>query len=517
MSPRRHDAGDVAREKASSQSTGTDTDTLTSSPKVNPSAIMEKPESRTISCEDLNFAKAGTLEKGPRTSRGEAEQPIDNSSSGDDEVGPAAAALCQIPSNATTLTFPEGGLEGWLVVLGSFCAMSSVFGLINSAAVFESYFSTNQLVDNTPSEIGWIFSLYLFIVFFVGIQIGPIFDRHGSRVLVGVGSLAVVVSLFLLAECKTFYQIILTYSVIGGLGGALLNPPAYGCIAHYFNERRGIATGIATTAGGIGGIVYPMLLKHTLPKLGFAWSCRVLGFMLLGLAIPANLFLKTRLPPAPAAVNNGSLSSKLRSMLPAVDIFRDPRFVFSSLGVFFMEWGLFIPLTFIISYAAAHGQDANDSYVLLSYLNAGSVVGRVVPGFLADKVGRFNIVIGTILMCVITVLGMWLPAGDSMPVLIAYSVIFGFASGSNLGLIPVCLGQLFDHRNFGRYLATAMMVASFGTISSVPIGGALLGIGEGETGWRVVIIFSGVSYFIALCCYISARVLAVGWDPRKKF
>ena len=117
--------------------------------------------------------------------------------------------------------------------------MSSVFGLINSAAVFESYFSTNQLVDNTPSEIGWIFSLYLFIVFFVGIQVGPVFDRHGARVLVAIGSLAVVVSLFLLAECRTFYLIILTYSVIGGLGGALLNPPAYGCIAHYFNERRG--------------------------------------------------------------------------------------------------------------------------------------------------------------------------------------------------------------------------------------------------------------------------------------
>jgi diphthamide biosynthesis protein 2 len=111
------------------------------------------------------------------------------------------AQLEQLPSAATTVDFPEGGVKGWLVVLGSFCAMLSLFGLINSAAVFESYFSTNQLVENTPSEIGWIFSLYLFIVFFVGIQVGPIFDRFGARALVAVGSLLIVLSLLLLSWC----------------------------------------------------------------------------------------------------------------------------------------------------------------------------------------------------------------------------------------------------------------------------------------------------------------------------
>ncbi|CCF37936.1 hypothetical protein CH063_09153, partial [Colletotrichum higginsianum] len=73
-------------------------------------------------------------------------------------------------SRSSELTFPEGGWQAWLVVFGSFCAMLSVFGLINSAAVFESYFSENQLADHSSSENGWIFSLYLCIVYFVGIQ-----------------------------------------------------------------------------------------------------------------------------------------------------------------------------------------------------------------------------------------------------------------------------------------------------------------------------------------------------------
>lgn len=296
--------------------------------------------------------------------------------------------------------------------------------------------------------------------------------------------------------------------MLGGLGGALLNCPAYGAIAHFFNVRRGLATGIATTAGGIGGVIFPIILRELLPSVGFAWSCRILAFIMLGLAIPANLFIRTRLPP--------SKHEKMQSVWPDFSVFKDPRFAFASLGIFFMEWGLFIPLTYIVSYAAAQGKDATDSYLLLSYLNAGSVLGRVLPGLLADKIGRFNVIILTIAMCVVTVLGIWLPSGTSNATLITFTVLFGFASGSNLGLVPVCIGQLCDHRRFGRLFSTAMMIASFGTLSSVPIGGALLDIESGN-GWTAVICFSGVSYSVALVCYTTARVLAVGWNPRTIF
>lgn len=320
----------------------------------------------------------------------------------------------------------------------------------------------------------------------------------------------------MLTKLEEYYQILLTYSVLGGLGGALLNSPAYGTIAHHFNVRRGFATGIASTAGGIGGIVFPIMLQKLLPQLGFAWSTRILGFIMLALAVPSNLWIKARLPPRRETKNPGAnehrpWSVKLAAFLPNFGVFRDKRFALAAAGIFFMEWGLFIPLTFIVSYAAANGQDATSSYTLLSFLNVGSVVGRFLPGALADRFGRFNVIIITISLCCATVLGLWLPAGDSEALIIVYAVLFGFASGSNLGLVPVCLGQLCDSRDYARYITTANFLASFGTLSSTPLGGALLGIG-GDNGWMALILFSGLSYALALMCYVSARVLAVGWN-----
>lgn len=101
--------------------------------------------------------------------------------------------------------FPEGGLKGWSVVVGSFCGSFSVFGIINSTAVLLQYFQEHQLKDYSPSQIGWIFGLSLFLTFFCGAPIGPIFDAYGPRDLIFCGSILLVASMFLLGLCTRTY------------------------------------------------------------------------------------------------------------------------------------------------------------------------------------------------------------------------------------------------------------------------------------------------------------------------
>lgn len=262
------------------------------------------------------------------------------------------------------------------------------------------------------------------------------------------------------------------------------------------------------TAGSIGGIIFPIVLQKLLPTIGFAWTTRILGFIILGLTVPATLFMRSRLPR----------QNKVTSVWPDLTIFKDLKFTFAALGIFFMEWGLFVPLTYIVSYAGRYSGDANSSYTLISILNAGSLLGRFLPGFLADKIGRFNVILLTLGLCIISAFALWLPAGDSQGMIIAFAVVFGFASGSNLGLTPVCVGQLCDPRDYGRFISTAFMVASFGTLSSLPIAGALLEAGgNGDTGWTALIVFDGLSYVLALACFLAARVMAVGWNVKSVY
>lgn len=252
--------------------------------------------------------------------------------------------------------------------------------------------------------------------------------------------------------CKQeYWHFMLIYAVLGGSGGALLMTPAFASIGHFFQRRHGLAAGIANTSGAIGGITIPLLMRSLLPKIGFAWSSRVLGFLFLGLAIPANIFIKKRLPPLKPTT----------SVIPDMTALKEINFALCCAGMFFMEWGFFVPLSYISSYATSHGQGASFGYTIVALMNAGSFFGRWIPGILADRLGRFNIIILTISLCVITTLTLWLPAGNSKALLVVFAIAFGFSSGSNLGLIPACLSQLCRVEDYGRFFSTSYCLTSF--------------------------------------------------------
>ena len=97
-------------------------------------------------------------------------------------------------------TYPEGGLTAWLVVLGSFSGMVASFGILNTVGTFQAYLSTHQLAQHSPSSIGWIFSIFAFLTFFCGVQIGPVFDAKGPRWLVAIGSILLFAGMMGVAE-----------------------------------------------------------------------------------------------------------------------------------------------------------------------------------------------------------------------------------------------------------------------------------------------------------------------------
>lgn len=95
--------------------------------------------------------------------------------------------------------YPEGGVRAWLVVLGAWLALFAGLGLMNMLATYQTYVSKHQLANYDDGTIGWIFSLYVFVSFFLGIYVGPLFDKYGPRWLVMAGTVCLAVSQLLLS------------------------------------------------------------------------------------------------------------------------------------------------------------------------------------------------------------------------------------------------------------------------------------------------------------------------------
>lgn len=415
------------------------------------------------------------------------------------EVPTNLSNATRVSTDAYGNTYPEGGKQAWLCVLGSFCGLMAALGLMNTLGTYNTWLSTHQLRDKTESAIGWIFGIYAFLSFFLGIQIGPLFDAKGPRHLVFSGSVLLMMTYFLIGLCTQYWHFLVVLGILGGCGTSLVFTPAVAALGHHFLRKRGSTTGLAAAGGSLGGVVFPLTLQSLFPRIGFAWSTRVVGFISLGLLIVANLCITSRLPPRKATREN---------ILPDFRIFRDPVFALTTAGVFFVEWGLFIPLTYIASYAVHHGIPTNLAYSLIAILNAGSCFGRWLPGLFADHVGRFNCMVATIFLCLVSSAALWLPANNSLALIVLYALIFGFASGSGISLTPVCVGQLCRVENYGRYYATCYTVVSFSCLTGIPIAGQLVTATGGE--YWALIVFTVVSYAIATVFFVAARVTGAG-------
>ena len=319
----------------------------------------------------------------------------------------------------------------------------------------------------------------------------------------------------------------LAFAVLSGIGNSCLFSPAMGTISHWFNKRRGEASGLVFTGSGFGGVLFPLMFQSLVPQVGWEWTVRITGFVLLFLCVFGIALCRSRLPP------RKGVATTWRDMMPDARIFLDGTgaMFMTTFGMFLVEWAYFVPITYIPSYYLArqglagdnaiNGSNAAFAYQLLAILNAVSCIGRYLPGYIADKLGRYNIMIISNMLCIVSVFGLWLPdalanSPPSLALMIVFVAIFGFASGANIALTSVCIGQLCETQEYGRYYASAYTVVSIACLTGIPIAGNLIDVsGDGSRrGYWAVILFTGFSYVASFSCFLWVRVRIKGWDWR---
>lgn len=190
-------------------------------------------------------------------------------------------------------------------------------------------------------------------------------------------------------------------------------------------------------------------------------------------------------------------------------LLRDLKFGITVVAVFFVEFAVFVPYSYISSYAIYEGLSMDKAFLLNVLLNAGGIPGRLLPGYIADRIGSFNTMCGTSLFCAVLILGLWLIAGDSEAKIMSFTTLFGFWSGAAISLSPVCISRVCDIKDYGKCNGLAYFIASFGALVGIPIAGALLNTEHDP--YQRLIIFAGVAYAAAFAAFCVARGVAGGW------
>ncbi|KAF2102037.1 putative MFS monocarboxylate transporter [Rhizodiscina lignyota] len=399
---------------------------------------------------------------------------------------------------------PDGGREAWLTVLGGFCCLFVSFGWISSIGVFQNYYETHQLRHYSPSTIAWIPSLEAFMMFSGGPIVGKIYDSYGVQPLLVVGTFFHVFGLMMTSLCKEYYQFILAQGICSPLGASMIFYPAMSTVSTWFFKKRALAFGVVAAGSSIGGIILPIMVERLLPQVGFGWAMRIAAFLILFLLIIANLTVRSRIPSVPKPMTVTEFIVPLRE-LP---------FLLTTIGCFLFFLGMFLPFNYLIVQAQLEGMSANLAGYLIAILNAVSFFGRVIPGYLADKVGRYNVIV---VMCVFTFIldfAIWIPAKSNAPIIV-FAALYGFGSGAFVSMAPALVAQISpDVSKIGVRTGALFAIISIAALVGSPIGGAIVTSNNGKfTGLQV---FCGCMQAGGALFIIAARVVLAGFNPMTK-
>src|SRR6266478_7540959 len=369
--------------------------------------------------------------------------------------------------------------HGWLVVAAAFLVALYGFGL--------GFYGPGIYLVALKALHGWptselssaITTYYVLGATLLFFWVGPLFDRHGARKVVVMGTVAMACGVVLLGFVTQPWHVYTAFAVMS-VGWATMSGAAINIIvAPWFDSRRGVALSWAMNGASAGGIIIAPLLTFLIARFGFAFAIASVSASMLATLIPvAMVVLRPRQvdeydpverasdpdkPPqssiaSPAKASGFRLTTLLRSG------------VFISISVPF-ALGLTAQVGFLTHQigflSPSIGTVAAGWAVSLTTFAA--VLGRIGTGYIADQFDRRPIACANF---IVQMLGMAILATATTPAMLYLGcALFGLGVGNTTSLPGLLVQQEFPKQHFSRIVSLVVAINQF----SFAFGPSLLG------------------------------------------
>jgi len=313
---------------------------------------------------------------------------------------------------------------------------------------------------------------------------GWIVDRFGPRRVMLVGILLGGIALIGLGRMTSLWLFYLFYFInaLAYMSGGPL--PNQVLISRWFDSSRGKAMGIAYIGIGVGGMLVPLIANWLNQSFGWQNALMILGFGMIVIAFPMIWFIKDN--PGSRLIHSGLEKEKIpfRTILKKRNVYL---LIIGSMFSIAAVSGTSQNLKLFFSFDLGYTQI--QSAGIMSLVLASSIIGRLLMGWLADKLPKkyVMILIFTLVSCSIPLLY----AASTPGVIYLFAIIFGIALGGDYMIIPLMAAELFGVRILGRIMGIVISADVLGeALAPVLVGWLRDQSGSYTTGFSALIIFA---------------------------
>jgi MFS family permease len=313
------------------------------------------------------------------------------------------------------------------------------------------YLSSVTGLSLTPGNLAIAFTITNSVGPITMISGGWINDRFGPKKVIFVGGLLFGGGMILSGFATSVGYLVLAYGIVLGLGTGMV----YGCTISnsikFFPDKRGLVGGITTAAYGISSVIIPPIANSLISRSGVTSAFIIIGIAFLIIVCAASFFIEK----CPSDFVPAGWTPKTVNVGRSIQNDKDWKGMLSSplfyIMILLLMCGAFAGLmcTSQASPIAQKmiGMSAAAATTVVSVLALFNTGGRIVAGYISDKIGRINTLAFSSVFSVIGLTLLYFSGeGSVLTFYIGISVI-GLCFGALMGVFPGFTADQFGVRN----------------------------------------------------------------------
>ena len=306
----------------------------------------------------------------------------------------------------------------------------------------------------TSQQAGLPFT-FAILFFALGVLIGGrIQDKIGPRWVVTFGGFCVGLGMIISGLAgNSPIGVTIGFGVVAGLGIGL----GYGCVTPpalkwFHPSKKGMVSGLIVGGFGFGAVYFGPLTSVLLNNFGIERTFIFMGIGVIALSVPIAQFIRN--PPAgyvpdepknikASAVKVASPDYTWRAMV------KTPRFYMMFI-MFMITSSVGLMVIGNVTRIATMQMNITDSATLaflVSFMAITNLSGRIIGGFMSDKIGRINTLFVIFAIQVFNMVGFLLYS--NLPMLIVGVIGIGFCFGALLSVFPALTAEQYGLKNYG--------------------------------------------------------------------
>jgi len=392
----------------------------------------------------------------------------------------------------------------WIMVAACFLLLAVSIGIVVNCFNPLSVALVNKF--GSASSVQTIFTIAALTNLIGSALVGKVFSKASMRIAMPIYAILLSGGIYMWSTCESLNMFYIVAIFVGfGASGVAVVPCGH-LINNWFEEKKGLATGIAFTGSVVGGAALVQMTQYLLNSYDLQTAYTALAIVAAAISIPTTLFVVREHPKDKGLIPYGAkdkggeqLSLKGISLKQFI---KTGSFWLLALGVFLVTFvNIGLQNNISICLTQTKGLSGSEAANIITIMFVIGIFAKLLLGAIYDKKGIAFGIIYCIIAYVVSA-GVLIYTKD-LTMAIVFAVLFTLVNAMTTVAPPYVTARIVGVKNYATIFGIMNLFYGIGLVTGPVVAAKIYdSTGSYDNAWM---LFAGLAVVLGLAMIFAAK------------